>query len=306
MVSLESSIRIQDEELGEKSRAIYGGQRAVSFIKDVVAGHKVDGKRYGYNEDFLLEINRRVVQAPHITDHERLQQELLRKDDTKKLGFIDLAHFYDLQPKLYLYGQWFQGEMTKLSENPEDIVMALEIASAAHYGLVMHAFHPFENGNGRTARAVMNTVLMSQSYELTAHGLAIPPIPIVRDERTNGKYIAALRAIDEKQLLDPFMVFIAQRWTESIEERLTKIHETVGVPKNEGDMKLVSKLQNRLDLLQDFIRVGVPEEEQVEGTRSKKKSNGHTNGHKYHTFPLPQYFGTKYVLFLNASEQTVK
>jgi len=124
---------------------------------------------------------------------------------------------------------------------------------------------------------LMNTVLMSQSYELTAFGLAVPPIPILRTNKDEGHYIKSLRAVGQTKTLNPFMAFIAQRWIESLNERIGKISENVKTPKTQADKLLLDKLENRRRLLQEFVQpVG----------------NHNGNGHSadYQLYPIPNYF----------------
>jgi Fic family protein len=61
-------------------------------------------------------------------------------------------------------------------------------AFEAHYTLV--SIHPFVDGNGRTARLLMNLMLLREGY---------PPVSIGPEQRSN--YLAALEA---RQLKEPF------------------------------------------------------------------------------------------------------
>ena len=71
------------------------------------------------------------------------------------------------------------------------------IASQAHYRFV--AIHPFVDGNGRTARLLMNLLLMQEGY---------PPAIIAPENRKS--YLDALEKSDKKDDCNDFYMLIAQ------------------------------------------------------------------------------------------------
>ena len=79
-------------------------------------------------------------------------------------------------------------------------------AAALHLRLVM--IHPFVDGNGRTARLLMNLALLQSGYPVTL----IPPV-------LRADYIAALRAADAGDTA-PFLNFISGAVLESQREYL--------------------------------------------------------------------------------------
>ena len=248
---METFPRIQVDEGDQRNQVVFGGQRATSFIKDVVAGKSVDGHRYSFNDELVREIHNRVSMAPGVTG-------FLRQTDSTTVGREPVrAHWQNLENMMWLYGRWFEEQMVELKANPDNLLLALVVAAAAHYGLTAPNFHPFDNGNGRTARALMNIVLMSQSYELTAHGLAVPPIPIIRTDKDSGRYIRSLQAVGETGMLNPFMSFIARMWVESLDERFAKIHDIIKHPQAPADKILIQILRKRRERLASFTRSGV-------------------------------------------------
>lgn len=72
----------------------------------------------------------------------------------------------------------------------------VERATHAHFWLV--DIHPFVDGNGRTARLLMNLLLLQAGY----------PIAIIRTE-DRAAYYRALEAAHEGQL-DPFLLLVAE------------------------------------------------------------------------------------------------
>ena len=81
-----------------------------------------------------------------------------------------------------------------------------ETAFDAHARLV--AIHPFSDGNGRTARLLMNLLLM-QGY---------PPVVIGPEHR--ALYIEALQAVQLKADAQPYWRFMAERLEASLDHHL--------------------------------------------------------------------------------------
>jgi Fic family protein len=79
----------------------------------------------------------------------------------------------------------------------------LLVASLAHYHMVR--IHPFDDGNGRGARLLMNLILMKYGY---------PPAIVRNNQRP--KYINALISADQKNI-QPFIMFIAESLTSTME-----------------------------------------------------------------------------------------
>lgn len=276
---MEVSPNIHIERGEKKEQIIFGGVRASGFIRKVVAGELVDGKRYGFNAEFILELHDRLCNSVGV-------KGFIRENSSTTVGGIPVTSFgKDLEDKFYLYCRWLEEATGELKQNPEDIISALQVAAAAHYGLTMPALHPFDNGNGRTARALVNAVLMSQTYELTAHRLAIPPVPILRSaSEDDNRYMRALRMVGETRTLNPLMVFLAQKWIGNLTDRLAKMQEVVKKPIREADSLLFEKLKWRKATLESFVQNGVQE-------GGKNSDLGKNNSKQQHrVYPIPNYF----------------
>lgn len=93
--------------------------------------------------------------------------------------------------------EWYVREREKSDKNP--ILLATEF----HYRFIR--IHPFDDGNGRLARILMNFILMSSGY---------PPIIIKTEDKEN--YISTLQLADSGQF-DPFVDYIAVNLVYSLE-----------------------------------------------------------------------------------------
>ncbi|MBC7413196.1 MAG: Fic family protein [Bacteroidia bacterium] len=92
--------------------------------------------------------------------------------------------------------QWYNAEVTKKQLTP------IELAALLHYKFV--CIHPFDDGNGRVSRLLMNYVLLKHN---------LPPIVI---KSTNKKeYLNALNQADVGNI-DAFINYIAQQLVASL------------------------------------------------------------------------------------------
>ncbi len=92
---------------------------------------------------------------------------------------------------------WYNEKITEVDKNP------ILIAAEFHYRFIR--IHPFDDGNGRTARILMNFVLMKFGY---------PPVIIKTEDKTN--YFAVLQMADAGNL-EAFLEYIAQNLVRSLE-----------------------------------------------------------------------------------------
>ncbi|MCR4324303.1 MAG: Fic family protein [Candidatus Curtissbacteria bacterium] len=274
MQNLEGSENLSLSEDGEKRKIAEGGMLAAHFVRKVSMGRKVDGRRYGFDGDYVRAINKRVAAGADWGG--RLREENLGIDE------FDAVSWHEVPTRFYLYSNWLDTQMREVTSNPDDIVLALETAAAAHYGLTQPELHPFAFGNGRTARALVNGILMTCADELRLYKIALPPIPILRDynEDRDRRYIKALRSVRETGTLNPLMTVLANRWSQNLGELLERIHKELGIPKNPADKRMIETLERRKDRLDEFAGHSESSNKNVQ----KKMKNG------YHQYWVPNYF----------------
>lgn len=115
--------------------------------------------------------------------------------------------------KMHDFMQWIKSNQKKLHP--------IELAALIHHKMVY--IHPFIDGNGRTARLVMNLTLMHEGY---------PLVVVLKNDRQ--KYYRALSQAD-KDTYQPLVRFIAQAV-----ERSLNIYLKVLLPAKTNETKFVS------------------------------------------------------------------
>jgi fido (protein-threonine AMPylation protein) len=100
--------------------------------------------------------------------------------------------------------EWFRNEVEKKELHP------IELAAILHYNFV--CIHPFDDGNGRISRLLMNYVLLNNDY---------PPIIIKSDDKSN--YLSALHDADTGNI-QSFIDYISRQviWSLEISLRAAK------------------------------------------------------------------------------------
>jgi Fic family protein len=137
------------------------------------------------------------------------------------------THFYatpeETPAKMQDLMTWYRDETAKGAMHP--------VAIAARFHHRFTEIHPFDDGNGRMSRLLMNLMLMQAGY---------PPAVIRIGER--DQYLAALRLADREEY-DDFLSFIAEHVVSSLEIflRATKgeeIHEPTDLEKEIALLKI--------------------------------------------------------------------
>lgn len=99
--------------------------------------------------------------------------------------------------KMHELIEWFRAEKEKHETNP------IILAALFHYRFIR--IHPFDDGNGRVARILMNFILMQFGF---------PPVIIKTGDKEN--YYAVLHLADAGEL-EPFIEYIADNLIRSLE-----------------------------------------------------------------------------------------
>ena len=183
---------------------ISGHDEAISFILDSI---KEDQP---LTETFIRHLHKLILVRPFWTDavtpESQPTRRLIRVGEYKTEPNHVLTQtgdtFYFAEPietpaKMQELVEWFRKTAATPGTNP--ILLATEL----HYRFVR--IHPFDDGNGRMARLLMNFVLMKFDY---------PPVIVKNEDKDD--YIAVLEQADF-EILQPFVEFIAMNQADSLE-----------------------------------------------------------------------------------------
>ncbi len=150
------------------------------------------------------------------------QQDILDIHRAIMAGIISTAGQYRRQD-VHIVGASFappppyqiQDEMGQLvefiNENPDDL-RPVEMAAHAHYYLAW--IHPFDDGNGRMSRLLMNLILLRNRY----------PFAVIR-KVDRKKYLDVLDAVSGKGDFEPFLIYIARCVEQTLDLYLNAINK---------------------------------------------------------------------------------
>lgn len=125
---------------------------------------------------------------------------------------------------------WFSQNQKKLN--------SVELAALIHHKLVN--IHPFADGNGRTARLLMNILLLQAGY---------PLVIILKNDRK--KYYETLSQAD-RNIYQPFVTFVAR----SVERSLDLYLETIIQNRTQDNQYLsLAELGKKLNLTQKHLNL---------------------------------------------------
>ena len=129
--------------------------------------------------------------------------------------------------------QWYREQLEEKEVNP------ILLATQFHYKFIR--IHPFDDGNGRLARILMNFILMQFEY---------PPAIIKTQDKEN--YFAALRQADAG-IFEPFVEYITKNLIHSL-EIMIKGAKGESVEEPDDIDKEVALLDQRLKSVTDPIK----------------------------------------------------
>ncbi|TJZ59894.1 Fic family protein [Sphingobacterium olei] len=183
---------------------ITGHDEAIKWVEDLVKGD------HPLTENFIRELHTLLLRSPYEVKAVTPEgQPTTRKIavgqyktspnhvKTKTGEIFRFATPEETPAKMHDLIIWYREKSEEVDINP--IILAAEF----HYRFIR--IHPFDDGNGRTARILMNFILMKYEY---------PPIIIKTEDKEN--YFSALRQADAGTI-DPFINYIAKNLIHSLE-----------------------------------------------------------------------------------------
>ncbi len=183
---------------------ITGHNEAINWILEIVKGETV------LTEKFIRELHTLLLKETSYKEAQTSDGKPTRrkievgkyKSQPNHVITVTGETFYFATPeetpaKMHELVEWFRKEKEKSDVNP------IILAALFHYRFIR--IHPFDDGNGRTARILMNFILMQFGY---------PPAIIKTEDKEN--YYAVLRLADADQL-EPFIEYITENLIRSLE-----------------------------------------------------------------------------------------
>jgi Fic family protein len=189
---VEKGLTIGGKSLNEHLEAI-NHTFAIEYIKDIVKNKEP------IKERVLLDIHRLILSGINNPNSGRYR--------TVQVLISGAKH---VPPQPYLVQKEMESLFLWYEENKSNI-HPVELSAEMHERLV--TIHPFIDGNGRTARLLMNLILLQNGF----------PIAILKgDAESRLKYYNALEMAQTENNKKPFIEFIAQNILETM-ERIIKV-----------------------------------------------------------------------------------
>lgn len=168
---------------------------AIDYLLDVIKGDRE------ITEGFIKELHALLLKDIHFTYAKGSNGQLVKKPLNAGKYKMLPNHVLTISGKIHKYADpiHVKDDMEELMKwfNKEKTLNIVEKACIFHYKFV--AIHPFDDGNGRMARLLMNLILMKAGY---------PPCIIKNVNRR--KYLANLELIDLEKKYQSFIEFICE------------------------------------------------------------------------------------------------
>ena len=203
-------------------------------IKGKNLSEHLEAKNHEEAMNFLFEVvdsKKRLTLSHHLI--RQLHQLVVKDTESKIAGTYRITDVqilgskhrpppgYQVQEKMTNFFEWMTESKSKYHP--------VEFAVLAHHRFV--AIHPFEDGNGRTARLLMNLLLMRNGY----------PIAIIqKNDRT--KYYNALDDADSGSMLA-----IVRIVSQAVERTLNIYLKTIVKSSSQSELLLLSQLADKTE-----------------------------------------------------------
>lgn len=185
---------------------ITGHNEAINWVIDMVKGERP------LTENFIRELHTLLLKESYEVDAITPEGKPTKKRIAVGSYKTTANHVKTKTGEIFYFStpEETQAEMTALldwyTEKSKEVdVNPIFLAAEFHYKFIR--IHPFDDGNGRTARILMNFILMQFGF---------PPTIIKSDKDSKDEYFAALQLADTGNI-EAFITFIAQNLVRSLE-----------------------------------------------------------------------------------------
>lgn len=208
--------KIENESVDfNDTREIFENGRAVAFTGDPRTLFEQQNQKLCYeylkekiirkdpvSVDLIKEIHRILTSGTY--DEHRFIDNDERPGEFKKHDYVTGIHEVGSSP------EEVEQDIRELVAEVNEYGAKDPLKAAAYFHASFEFIHPFADGNGRVGRTLMNYWLMINDY---------PPTVIYEDDRK--AYYAALTEYDEKEELEPLILFIKEEtvrtWKRNLE-----------------------------------------------------------------------------------------
>lgn len=201
---VEEGLTVEGKSLTEHQEAINHAQ-AFDYIQTLVSK-----KRQNLNERDILDIHSIILNKIDDTNKGKYRNVAVRLKGSETI----LPNPHKVPQLMEEFVKWLQGSN---SDHP------IKIALDTHFRLV--SIHPFVDGNGRTARLLMNLMLMQEGY---------PPAIVRKEDRS--AYINSLEKGQIKDDLTDYFEVILEAVDRSLDIYLEALE-----PERESDLEPSTK-----------------------------------------------------------------
>lgn len=229
---------------------ITGHDEAIKWIEEIVKQERP------LTENFIRELHKLILKEPYEVDAITPNGEPTKK--RIKVGVYKTFpnHVKTKTGEIFRFAtpeetpalmndliNWYRAKVQTKEVNP--ILLATEF----HYKYIR--IHPFDDGNGRTARILMNFILMRFGY---------PPAIIRTEDKEN--YFAALRQADAG-IIEPFIQYISGNLNRSL-EIMIKGAKGESIEEPDDLDKEIALLEKRLETVGQPIKISKSKESILE------------------------------------------
>ncbi|MBV9267793.1 MAG: Fic family protein [Acidobacteriaceae bacterium] len=186
---IEKGLTIGGKPLKDHLEAI-GHKEALRFVRDLAQREDPVRESDVRQIHALILMSADPSEAGKYSDHDRVI----------KGSPLVLPSAWELKPLMSDFGVW----LSAVEPGPE-------AAFDAHAKLV--TIHPFSDGNGRTARLLMNLLLLRAGYA-----------PVVIGPEHRIRYLDSLQALQLHGHEEPYKQFLYERLESGLDEHLRRLH----------------------------------------------------------------------------------
>lgn len=232
------------EGLTSEGKPLKDYLEAKNHVETIDGLHEIIQNKRKLTESLIKELHFLLLRNVQFTYAKGADGNLIKKPVNAGKYKMQPNHVLTLTGEIHYYTDpvHVKDEMEKLIKwyRTEDTLHILEKAAIFHYRFV--AIHPFDDGNGRMARLLMNLILMQAGF---------PPC-IVKNEHRR-KYLETLNLADKKKDYIPFILFIEQELEQTMNsilnivqgKKITQLPKSeISLNRNQRDKKILEILNN--------------------------------------------------------------